>query len=179
MSTINTVSYSNRKSSNQGKVFEKLIQAACDYYRRKGYAEVEKTPEPFMVTKLLGGNTFTGKFIGKAQPDFQGTIAGGGSIIFEAKTTSKDRIRQSVITKAQSGYLNSHHELGATVGVCVHIGRTYAFVPWPVWINMKEKFGRKYILEMEIKKYEVSTPGMILFLDNVVDQMKKEVNPIE
>lgn len=157
--------YKNRMSSAQGRHFEMMIQKACEYYRIKGDADVEKIPEPFLVIKKHSKNSFTGKFIGKAQPDFQGTLKGGKSIVFEAKHTTTDRIKASVLTKAQYDYLESHFLKGATVGVCVNVKSTYAFVPWLKWRIMKELYGRKYMTEDDLQEFRVQTPGMVLFLD--------------
>ena len=33
-----------------GEAFEGYIKTACEYYRMRGFAEVDKTPEPFKVT---------------------------------------------------------------------------------------------------------------------------------
>ena len=95
-----------------------MILLGCDHYKKKGLAIVEKTPEPFSVKKKMTNGAFIGQFhkSKKAQPDFQGTLAGGRSIIFEAKTTQEDRIKQSVVSTAQSDYLRMHTELELVQG---------------------------------------------------------------
>lgn len=155
----------SRKNNDQGKQFEKLILAGCTYYEQKGIAIIEKTPEPFGVVKKFKDGTFTGRFHKKAQPDFQGTLSNGRSIIFEAKSTESDRINQNVLTMAQQEYLENHFKLGAYVGVCVQIRKTYAFIPWKIWRSMKEDKGRKYMTESEISFYSIKTPGFISFLE--------------
>lgn len=156
-------------SNAKGHSLENMIELGCAWYRQKGIAEIGKTPEPFRVLKLLGSNKFTAVFIGKAQPDFQGTLNNGKSIVFEAKYTSNKerRINKSVITKAQETYLQSHFEKNAVVGVCVGIHNTYSFIPWNVWMNMKSIYGRLYMTEKETKDFEVKTLGGINFLDYV------------
>lgn len=158
--------FRNRMSNNQGQLFERLIDQACLYYRTKELAMIEKTPEPFRVKKKNQDNTFTGWFTGKAQPDYKGTVKGGQALVFEAKFTSTDRIKKSVITDNQAACLDLHEEMGALVGVCCMIGKTAAFVPWNEWKQMNRLFGRQYLLEVELKKnYQVPTPGYIDFLN--------------
>ena len=162
-------SFKSKMNNDQGQLFEKMILLGCDHYKKKGLAVVEKTPEPFSVKKKMANGAFIGQFqkSKKAQPDFQGTLAGGRSIIFEAKTTQEDRIKQSVVSTAQSDYLRMHTELGACTGVCVQVRKTYAFVPFSIWDDMKILYGRKYMTEEELKEYEITTFGFIGFLDYV------------
>ena len=54
-----------------------------------------------MVTSKGAGGTFAGRFTALAQPDFQGTMAGGQSVVFEAKYTTTDRMKREVLTKEQ------------------------------------------------------------------------------
>lgn len=157
--------FTNRMNNDKGDLFENLINQACLYYKNKELAMIEKKPEPFRVVKKLDGGKLVVRKTGKAQPDYKGTLAGGKAIVFEAKMTSKDRIRKSVVTEYQSICLDLHEEMGAVVGVCCLIGKTAAFVPWKNWKQMKELYGRQYLLESElIEEYQVPTPGYIDFL---------------
>ena len=38
--------YQNRKNRAQGAFFEQMINGACDFYRSRQIADIEKTPEP-------------------------------------------------------------------------------------------------------------------------------------
>ena len=87
----------NMQSNGFGKNFERSVLMACDYYRDNNLADISKVDEPFRVVKLMGNGRFLGQFTKKANPDFEGTLAGGKSICFECKYTSKDRIQESVI----------------------------------------------------------------------------------
>ncbi len=80
-------SVQSKMKNEQGKMFEKLILAGCDYYKKKGMAIIEKTPEPFSVKRKMQGGQFIGQFHKnqKAQPDFQGTLTGGRSIILKLR----------------------------------------------------------------------------------------------
>lgn len=160
-------SYQSHANNRIGKDFEDLILAGCEYYRRKGLAEINRIPEHFRVTKTLRNGSFSGVFTGLAQQDFAGTMKGGKSIAFEAKATQSDRIKFSVLSKEQMDKLALHHSLGAITGVCCRVKNTCAFVPWQKWSNMKQLYGRLYMTEDEVRAYSVLTPGFVKFLDYV------------
>lgn len=166
--TRNNRSWQSKISNELGHQLEMLILLGCQYYKQKDIAEVGQIPEPFRVTNTRRDGTFEARFTGNAQPDFQGTLNNGRSIVFEAKATrNKDRvIKQSVISDNQEKCLQSHYEMGALTGVCVQIHNTVAFVPWETWSQMKVLYGRKYMSEKEIETFKVETPGHIAFLSN-------------
>ena len=159
-----TRNFTNRSSNDRGRLFENLIDQACLYYQTRSQAVIEKTPEPFRVTKKYPDGRFEGRFTGLAQPDYKGTLKGGRAIAFEAKMTGSDRIKKSVVTAHQAACLDRHAELGAMVGVCCMIKKTVGFVPWNVWRDMKEIYGRQYLLETELREFQVPTPGFVDFL---------------
>lgn len=78
-------SWQSRANNNRGRQLEDLIVLACKYYRAKGIAEIDKTPEPFRTTKTNRDGTFSGRFTGHAQPDFQGTIKGANQSCLKQK----------------------------------------------------------------------------------------------
>lgn len=149
----------------QGHLFEEEIQAACEQYKAQRRAKVNKIPEPFRVTKKQGSGIFTGRFTSTAEPDYQGTLAGGRSIVFEAKYTTKDRMLRDVLTVEQMGALEDHAQMGAITAVCVGIRDRFFFVPWVVWRDMKGFFGRKYVTAEDLRLYRVKFNGAVLFLD--------------
>lgn len=157
--------YQNRINNDLGDIFEKMIDQGCWYYRTKEIALIEKTPEPFRVKQILGDGRMIVYPIGKAQPDYKGTLWDGRAIVFEAKMTTTDRLKKSVITQNQAALLDLHQKLGAMAGVCCMIKKTVGFIPWSDWQNMKAKYGRQYILEEELEEYQVATPGYIDFLN--------------
>lgn len=159
--------YQNRLNNAQGQHFEREIIAGCRLYRDKGVACIDKTPEPFRVTKKSKNGIFTGRFSTPAQPDFQGTLYGGRSIMFEAKRTGKDRITQNVLTDTQMQILEHHNRLGALCGVCICIQDDFFFIPWNVWRDMKEMYGRKYLKADDIEEYRVRFDGAVHFLQNM------------
>lgn len=154
-----------------GEGFEAQLLTACAYYRAHGIAEIDKTPEPIKVISGRRQNpsgcwSFEAVFTKQAQPDFQGTIDGGRSVVFEAKATDKDRILQSAVTDEQAHAMQSHAKKGALVFVLVCLrGRAVYRVPWEVWWRMKEHFGHKYMTAEALEPYRVQMRrGVILFL---------------
>lgn len=157
-----------------GATFEEQLIAACDYYRAHGHAEIDKTPEP---TKIVSGRhqnqrgtwVFDCIFTKQAQPDFQGTLQGGRSVVFEAKISDGDRIEQHVVTKEQNRALESHARMGAMAFVMVCLrGRAAYRVTWEVWSNMQSQYGRKYMTADDLEPYTVAVRyGLILFLGDI------------
>lgn len=89
---------------------------------------------------------------------------GGRSIMFEAKRTSKDRITRNVLTDTQMDVLEKHSRLGALCGVCICIQDDFFFIPWNVWRDMKEMYGRQYLKPDDIEEYKVKFDGAVHFL---------------
>ena len=141
-----------------GEVFEKMIDAACEEYRERGLAHIEKTPEPMKATGRLGGGQFRAHFVGQAQPDYKGTLQGGRAVCMEAKTAAGGVIRRDRVTAVQQQALEAHHRLGAAayVLVCLDFRGFYA-VPWAVWRDMKERVGRVSMTEKELAPYGIHT----------------------
>lgn len=106
-----------------------------------------------------------GRFTAHARPDFQGTLDGGRSIIFEAKYTTTDAMKRDVLTETQMETLERHHRCGALAAVCVGIQDRFFFVPWPVWRDMKEAFGHMSVSAAELEDFRVRFTGAVLFLD--------------
>lgn len=142
----------------KGARFEARLDATFDYYRRTGYAVVDKTPEPMKVIRSLGNGQFVACYVKRAQPDYKGTIKGGRTVIFEAKFTSADKMEQSRVLDTQADYMERQTALGARCYVVAGFstGGVYR-LPWEVWSRMKEHFGRKYITEADLDKYKVTT----------------------
>ena len=137
----------------------------CDFYKRKGLADIARIDESFRVLKVKQAGRFEGRFTRNANPDFEGTLSGGMSICFECKYTSKESIRQSVITKYQVEVLDRKYRLGGVVGVLCGIQERYFLVPWKVWREMQEIFGKKSVNADDLKEYEVYFNNGIRFLD--------------
>lgn len=160
-------SYRSAVNNAQGQHFEAYIKAGCDYYHIHRRAKIEKISEPFRVTQTHRDGRFTGRFTANADPDFQGTLRGGRSIVFEAKFTSTDRIKRSVLTAEQMDALAEHDAMGALATVCVGIKDQFFFIPWAVWRDMKQHFGRVSVTAADLQAYRVRFTGAVLFLDYI------------
>lgn len=155
------------RNNAQGRIFEDNIMKACRLYAMQGRAKVDKTPEPFRVIHKKPDGVFTGRFTALAQPDFQGTLQTGKSIVFEAKYTTAARIQRNVLTQEQKETLEAHHVLGADAFVVCGIQSNFFSVPWIVWRDMKEIFGRQYLQPEDIEQYRVKFDGAVHFLDYI------------
>ena len=157
-----------KKNRAEGQLFEAVLDRTFAYYSEKGYALIDKTPEPFKIIKRLEQMRFIGCFVKRAQPDYKGTIKGGRSVIFEAKYTSTDRITQDRVSDAQWSYMEKASKLGARCFVLAGFksGGIYR-IPWPVWSDMKKKFGHKYVTEKDLSEYRISKSwnDMLLILE--------------
>lgn len=157
-----------QRNRAQGASFERLIEQACDYYRSKGIADIEKTPEPMQPVKDLGGGKFIAHYTAAAQADYKGFLKGGRAVNFEAKHTDTGRMDQSRVTDDQAERLERAHCFGALAFVLCSFGGTdISRVPWEVWRGMKSRFGHKYITPQEVTSYRVRIggAGVPLFLD--------------
>ena len=152
----------------KGKRFETLLDASFEYYRQKGFASIDKTPEPMRPLRNLENGKFIACFEKKAQPDYKGVIKGGREVVYEAKFTSGDRMEQSRVLSQQADYMTRHQNLGARCYVIAgfNTGGVYC-IPWGVWSHMKERFGRKYVTEADLEKYKVQTAwnGTLLLIE--------------
>lgn len=105
----------------------------------------------------LGNGQFVACYVKKAQPDYKGTLKGGRSVVFEAKFTSADHMEQSRVLDTQASYMNQQTALGARCYVVAGFGTGGVYrLPWEVWRDMKDHFGRKYITEADLDEYKVS-----------------------
>lgn len=164
-------SMTGARSRAEGAAFENLINDACLYYLNRGEADIEKTPEPM---KPLGGADRSGRFLAcytkQAQPDYKGILRGGRAVTFEAKHTDSGKLTQDRVSDAQSLHLDSTERFGGVAFVlCYFSGKRFYRVPWAVWRDMKEKFGRKYITPADVEAYRLKFggPGVLLFLEGV------------
>lgn len=157
-----------KRSRAMGATWEKLIETSCTYYQQKGWANIEKTPE---AMKPISPKDRKGHFLAcytkMAQPDYKGTLKGGRSIVLEAKCTETDRMSRNVISSEQEKQLNIHERLGAACYVLVSFRFAHFFkIPWAVFRDMKQHYGRKYITPKDVQEFKVSCIGGIVhFLD--------------
>lgn len=154
----------------RGKQFEERLDVAFEYYRAHGLADIQKTPEPMRVVKNLGNGKFVAFFEKKAQADYSGVLAGGRAIAMEAKSTKADRIEQGRVTPEQGNFLELHQSMGALCFVLAELsgGNVYR-LPWVVWRDMKDIFGRKSVTEEDLAEFRVPRKGLCpLVLEGLV-----------
>ena len=159
-----------RQSKLEGGYFEELIQTSLDWYHDKGVAYVEKTPEPMRpLSPPNERGQFKACYIKAGQPDFKGTLTGGRAVVFEAKHTSDDKIEYSRLTAEQVQSLTDHDALGAAAYVLVSFKlQNFYRIPWSVWRDMKQLYGRKYVKESELSKYKVKfIAGVLKLLEGI------------
>ena len=90
------------RARSMGQTFEAIIDAGCAWYRERGLAYIEKTPEPMRPLRAPNSKgQFLACYTKAAQPDYKGTILGGRSIVIEAKHTDSGRIDQSRTSSEQ------------------------------------------------------------------------------
>lgn len=162
ISKSDIVAARNQHNRAAGKLFEEMLDAACDYYSLTGDAEIEKTPEPRKVVGRTGGRKSMMICINekKAQPDYKGTLLGGRSVVFEAKHTDTEKMEQSRVSHEQTKSLDRHERLGALCFVLVSFSHEKFFrVPWGDWKRMKEMYGRRYIKADDLAGCELSISG--------------------
>lgn len=158
------------QSKRAGEHFENLIAASLSWYKDKGVAYVEKTPEPMRPLRPPNRQgQFLACYIKAGQPDFKGTLTGGRAVVFEAKHTDSDRIEQSRLTDEQVASLTEHHRLGAAAFILVSVGLQDFFrVPWEVWRDMKDIYGHKHMKLAELEPYRVQYfAGVLKLLEGV------------
>lgn len=163
MSVTNRIG--GKRAKSNGEHFEALIEAACNFYKSMGAAFIEKTPEPMKPLKPLRPGQFLAVYTKQAQPDYKGTLKGGRAVVFEAKHTASGRIEKSRVTDEQAAALDFHNALGAACFVLVsfRFDRFYR-VPWTIWRNMSEHFGKVSVNETDLKPYEIN---IMRFLENL------------
>ena len=149
------------QSKRAGERFENLISASLNWYKDKGVAFIEKTPEPMRPLRPPNRQgQFIACYIKAGQPDFKGTLTGGRAVVFEAKHTDSNRLQRSVVSEEQEKQLDRHMALGADCFVMVSFGfRQFFKIPWQVFRDMKDHYGRKYITPEDVQEYKVRYIG--------------------
>lgn len=109
--------------ANRGLSFENLIEYTNTQYEHMGLAVVNKRPTPIRVTSNKHGRV-SGFFEKPSTVDFDGTLLGGRSIVFEAKQVKGEtRFDLKNIEKHQVEYLEKCHRLGAVSFLLIEFER--------------------------------------------------------
>lgn len=160
-----------RRSKTAGDTFEKWISDACQYYDNLDIAIIEKTPEPMKPIRPYGERyrqQYIAYFVKSAQPDYKGMLCDGTSIMFEAKHTDNERIKQNRVTDTQWENLDKYEKYGAHCYILVSLGLVNFYrVPWNIWKEMKSLFGHKYMTNQELEPYRIEFNHHLLFLEGV------------
>lgn len=158
-----------KRAKNNGKMFEQLIESACKVYRNQGRANINKTPEPLKPIGVLRGGQFRAVYDKRGQPDFLGTLAGGKSIMIEAKHTSSTNLRFDSVLRHQARQLALTDILGGIAGILVSFSmERFYYIPYKVWETLENNLGKKSFNEKDVASYAVNTKnGFIDFLQGV------------
>lgn len=169
---------SGRRSKVSGEYFERLVNAACQYYEDKGISAIDKTPEPMKVLKPYDRRTgqFICCFAKQAQPDFKGILMDSTMVLFDAKHTDKVQINRDAVTAEQEECFERYMKLGAVCFLVVSIGlENFYRVPWIVFRDMKKLYGHKYMGTKELEPYKIKYIGGVLhFLDGL--ELRERIN---
>ena len=161
--------YLGMKAKAKGAAFESRIERSFAYYRSKGFAVVAKESEPMRPIKPIGQGRFIACYERKSKPDYSGVIKGGRFVCFEAKYTDTMRMQYSYVQQHQADYMDEVQQYSARCFVLCgfNSGNVYR-VPWYIWKNMKELYGRKYVTEEDLSKYEVPVgkDGTLFVMDD-------------
>lgn len=155
------------RNKRTGEYWEKTIEAACEYYSQKGIAEIHKNPEPMRpLSRPNNKGQFLACFTKRAGADYIGVLQGGRFIAMEAKHTDTGRLQRNAVTDEQSKQLDAQNRLGADCYVLISFGFNNCYkVPWYVFRDMKQLYGRKYITPEDVKRYRVRySAGILRFL---------------
>lgn len=90
-----------------------------------------------------------------------------------AKRTDTGRLLSDRVSAEQAACLRRISRLGGIAFVlCSFNGREFYRIPWPIWEDMKDVFGRKYITPADLAEYRirVAAPGVLLFLEGVKEK---------
>lgn len=75
----------------------------------------------------------------------------------------EERRQENVISSEQEKQLDRHMKLGAECFVMVSFGfEQYFKIPWAVFREMKQHYGRKYITPEDVQEYKVRYIGGVL-----------------
>lgn len=162
------------KARTHGERFESLIERTCRSYSREGVAEIRKTPEPLRVVQPLGKGQFRAVFTKKAQPDFQGTLTGGRSVVFEAKHTQTTNLPFDRVNPEQARDLDTHHKMGALCFILVSFKfEDFYAIEWQEWLNLANKSSKKSFNKEDAKRFKIEPEGLKLPFLDVLRELEK------
>lgn len=152
----------------KGEQFESRLDAAFAYYKKTGFADVEKTPEPMKPIQSLSNvaslPALSKKRNGLQRYPFKGRPGNYVRGQIHSDPTGWSRAGYS---PGSANIWTGIRRLGLRCFVVAGFssGRVY-LIPWNDWKSMKALFGRKYATESDLDKYLVQTAwnGTLLLL---------------
>lgn len=145
------------QSKRAGEHFENMIAASLGWYKDKGVAFIEKTPEPMRPLRPPNRQgQFLACYTKAGQPDFKGTLTG-------------DRIEYNRLTPEQLSSLAEHDRLGAAAFILVSVElQDFYRVPWGVWRDMRKLYGHKHMNKAELEPFRVQyIAGVLKLLEGI------------
>ena len=116
--------------ANRGRWYQRLVTAACKLYDAQERAFIAEVPTPMGISEG-GRETF---FKEKAITDYYGTLTGGRSVAFDAKSTVTGEYRAGIPAN-QVYVMERVHRLRGVSGVLIgsQVCDTILswWVPWP------------------------------------------------
>lgn len=158
-----------RRAKSNGQRFEELIEQSNQYYQKSGIAYIQKTPEPMRPIKRAGAGRFIAYYEKKGQPDFQGTLKGGTSIVFEAKNTDSTNIRFDRVTDNQLNQLSQHQKLGGLSLILISFSlKSFYSVPLNEWERLMHSLNKKSVNQADLAEYKSRyIKGRVNYLENI------------
>lgn len=118
-----------KENVDQGRDLETTLKEQCELLRARGRCDVTKKSNPLRILRPLGDGKFVCVKTSAETVDFNGTLAGGRAIYFEAKSTvNRVRFPFSMLRDEQIDFMRRHAELGGLTFVYVaslELGRDY------------------------------------------------------
>ena len=119
---------------NRGMPFETYIKYACDRYRHRKIAVIDKQNTAFIPIRDYRGKIINVKVEKKATVDYLGRYKSIPTAI-EAKHTATDTIRWDAVQEHQADYMDDFSGEPGTIGmVVVSFGlKRFFAIPWIFW----------------------------------------------
>jgi recombination protein U len=158
-------------TGNRGMGFEYALEHTNRMYEAMELAVVNKRPTPVRIQQKIAGGKITGYLEKPSTVDFDGTLRGGRSIVYEAKECrDPNRFPLSNIEEHQVDYLRKCHELGGISFILIEFTtyRAIYLIPYitlkSYWDKWKKDGSRGTASirkeEMDVVAYEV-IPGRV------------------
>lgn len=156
----------------RGAGWEALLNHWHGQYQKHHRARVAKNhPE----AKYIRGRI---EYVAEGEPDFGGTLAGGTSVLFDAKDCDEPRWALSQLKKHQAKALEGVHILGGVAFVALRLNRKAYVLPWGRlrdlywrWVDGKAPHG-----DASLGPAEVAELGIPMRADGWID-LVPEIKP--